>query len=53
MQILTIRELLEEHRKPDLPFLVLPAFHQAEKVEPVSAGQEKLFGRRQMVRASR
>jgi hypothetical protein len=44
VQILTIRELLEEHRKPDLPLLVLPAFQQAEKVEVESPGQEKLFG---------
>jgi hypothetical protein len=40
VQILTIRELLEEHRKPDLPLLELPAFHQAEKVELVSAGRK-------------
>jgi site-specific DNA-methyltransferase (adenine-specific) len=44
VQILTIRELLEEHRKADLPLLVLPAFQQAEKVELESPGQEKLFG---------
>jgi hypothetical protein len=44
VQILTIRELLEEHRKPDLPLLVLPAFQQAEKVAVESPGQEKLFG---------
>src|SRR5665811_1628463 len=30
IQIITIRELLEEHRRPDLPLLVLPAYQQAE-----------------------
>ena len=33
LQILTIRELLEEHRKPDLPLLVLPTYQRAERVE--------------------
>lgn len=44
LQILTIRELLEEHAKPQLPLLVLPTYQQAEKVEQESRGQEKLFG---------
>jgi DNA modification methylase len=44
IQILTVRELLEEHKKPELPLLLLPTYQQAEKVEPESPGQEKLFG---------
>ncbi len=43
VQIITIRELLDG-RKPDIPLLVLPTYQQAEKVEEVSPGQEKLFG---------
>jgi DNA modification methylase len=44
IQILTIRELLEEHRHPELPVLVLPAYQQAEKVEKAAPGQGELFG---------
>jgi DNA modification methylase len=44
IQILTIRELLEEHRHPELPVLVLPAFQQAENVEKASPGQREMFG---------
>lgn len=44
IQILTIRELLEEHRHPELPVLVLPAYQQAEKVEQKAPGQRELFG---------
>jgi site-specific DNA-methyltransferase (adenine-specific) len=44
IQILTIRELLEEHRQPDLPLLVLPAYQQAERVEKKAAEQGELFG---------
>ena len=45
LQILSIRELLEEGKTPDLPLLVLPAFQQAEKVvTDVVAGQQELFG---------
>lgn len=33
LQILSIRELLEEHRKPALPPLVLPTFQPAERVK--------------------
>ena len=44
IQILTIRELLEEHRRPDLPVLVLPAYQQAERVERKAAEQGELFG---------
>jgi DNA modification methylase len=44
IQILTIRELLEENRHPELPVLVLPAYQQAEKVEKASPGQREMFG---------
>ena len=44
IQIITIRELLEEHRHPELPVLVLPAYQQAEKVEKASPGQREMFG---------
>ncbi len=44
IQILTIRELLEEHRKPDLPVLVLPAYQRAERVDKKAAEQGELFG---------
>jgi hypothetical protein len=33
IQIVSIRELLEEGRKPALPPLVLPTFQQAERVK--------------------
>ena len=44
IQILTIRELLEEHRQPDLPLLVLPAYQQAQRVAKKAAEQGELFG---------
>ncbi len=44
IQIITIRELLEEHRRPDLPLLVLPAYQQAERVAKKAAEQGELFG---------
>ena len=44
IQLLTIRELLEEHRRPDLPLLVLPAYQQAERVEKKAAEPAELFG---------
>ena len=44
LQILTIRELLEEHRKPGLPLLVLPTYQRAERVEKEAAEQHELFG---------
>jgi site-specific DNA-methyltransferase (adenine-specific) len=44
IQILTIRQLLEEHRLPDLPLLVLPAYQQAERVAKKAAEQGELFG---------
>jgi hypothetical protein len=33
IQIVSIRELLEEGRKPSLPPLVLPTYQQAERVK--------------------
>jgi DNA modification methylase len=44
IQILSIRELLDEHRRPDLPVLVLPAYQQAERVAQKAAEQGELFG---------
>jgi hypothetical protein len=44
IQILTIRELLEEHRQPDLPVLVLPAYQRAERIDKKAAEQGELFG---------
>jgi DNA modification methylase len=44
IQILTIAELLEEHRRPDLPLLVLPTYQRAERVEKKAAEQAELFG---------
>jgi len=44
LQILTIRELLEEHRKPDLPLLVLPTYQKAERVRAKTAEQSEMFG---------
>ncbi|MGA2514824.1 MAG: DNA methyltransferase [Candidatus Limnocylindrales bacterium] len=43
IQILTIRELLEKQRRPDLPLLVLPAYQQAERVAKKAAEQGELF----------
>lgn len=43
LQILTIRELLEEKRRPDLPLLVLPAYQRAEPLKK-AAEQSELFG---------
>jgi site-specific DNA-methyltransferase (adenine-specific) len=44
IQILSIRELLEEHRKPDLPTFVHTPYQQAERVLPMAADQQSLFG---------
>jgi site-specific DNA-methyltransferase (adenine-specific) len=45
IQILTIRELLEEHRKPDLPAFVHAPYQRAERVDmPMAAEQGELFG---------
>jgi site-specific DNA-methyltransferase (adenine-specific) len=44
IQLLTIRELLEGLRRPELPLLVLPAYQQAERVEKKAAEQAELFG---------
>ena len=44
IQILSIRELLEEHRGPDLPTFVHAPYQQAERVLPTAAEQVSLFG---------
>ena len=43
VQIITIRELVEEGRKPNLPLLVLPAYQQAQRVKK-AAEQAEMFG---------
>jgi hypothetical protein len=45
IQILTIRELLEEHKKPMLPLLILSPYQQAERI-PIrkAAEQQEMFG---------
>ncbi len=44
LQILTIRELLDEGKKPNLPLLVLPAYQRAERVRAKAAEQAEMFG---------
>jgi hypothetical protein len=45
IQILSIRELLEEGKRPELPPFVLPSFQQAESLRGEVAEQERLvFG---------
>ena len=45
IQILTIRELLEEHKKPMLPLLILSPYQQAERIPTKKAAeQQEMFG---------
>jgi DNA modification methylase len=45
IQILTIRELLEEHKKPMLPLLILSPYQQAERIpDKKAAEQQEMFG---------
>ena len=45
IQILTIRELLEEGRKPMLPLLILSPYQQAERIaDKRAAEQQEMFG---------
>lgn len=45
IQILSIRELLEERKRPELPKLMYRAYQRAEKVQqPNAAEQRSLFG---------
>jgi DNA modification methylase len=45
IQILTIRELLEEHKKPMLPLLILSPYQQAERIPAKKAAeQQEMFG---------
>jgi site-specific DNA-methyltransferase (adenine-specific) len=45
IQILSIRELLEEHKKPTLPLLLMPVYQQAERIpDKKAAEQQELFG---------
>jgi len=40
LQILSIRELLEEGKKPQMPPFVMPTFQQAVKHEPAAGDQQ-------------
>jgi site-specific DNA-methyltransferase (adenine-specific) len=45
IQILTIRQLLEEHAKPMLPLPLMPTYQQAERIPAKQAAEQKgLFG---------
>ena len=45
IQILTIRELLEEGKKPMLPLLILSPYQQAERItDKKAAEQQEMFG---------
>ena len=45
IQILSIRQLLEEHDKPMLPLLLMPTYQQAERIPTKQAAEQKeLFG---------
>lgn len=45
IQILTIRELLEEHKKPMLPLLTLTPYQPAEHIRlKEAAAQQEMFG---------
>jgi hypothetical protein len=45
IQILSIRQLLEEHTKPMLPLLPMPTYQQAERIPAKKASEQKeLFG---------
>ncbi len=43
IQILTIRELLDEHKKPMLPLLILPTYQQGERIPAKKAAEQKEF----------
>jgi DNA modification methylase len=42
LQLLSIRELLDEGKKPDLPLFVMPAFQKATKIQPMQGDQQEL-----------
>ncbi|MEP7227252.1 MAG: DNA methyltransferase, partial [Gemmatimonadales bacterium] len=45
IQILSIRQLLEEHAKPMLPLLLMPTYQQADRIPAKQAAEQKeLFG---------
>ena len=43
VQIISIRELLEDGKKPTLPLLVMPAYQQAQPIKKL-ADQSEMFG---------
>jgi hypothetical protein len=44
IQLLSIADLLEKGRQPELPPFILPTYQQAERVKPKEADQTELFG---------
>jgi DNA modification methylase len=46
VQIFSIRELLEEGRKPQLPLLILPTYQRAERIRAKAADQAEMFALR-------
>jgi hypothetical protein len=45
IQILSIRQLLEEHAKPMLPLLLMPTYQQADRIPDKQAEEQReLFG---------
>jgi site-specific DNA-methyltransferase (adenine-specific) len=44
VQILSVKDILEDHRRPDLPLLVLPAYQKAAKITTGQVDQGELFG---------
>jgi hypothetical protein len=43
IQILTIKDLLEGHRKPALPPFVMPTYEQAKRIDPEGGEQTSIF----------
>jgi site-specific DNA-methyltransferase (adenine-specific) len=46
IQILTIKELLEDGKKPALPPFVMPTYQQAERIDTMVAEQREIFDMR-------
>ncbi len=44
IQILSIKDLLEDGKKPNLPPFVLPTYQQAQRVKKVDDSQTEMFG---------
>lgn len=44
LQVLSIREMLEEGKKPNLPPFVLPTYQQAQRIQRTDTEQQGMFG---------